>query len=75
VTAIAPEAVLLLVVFGVYASRGDGGVSEKRRAMEQKREHLLDELVALEKKQGSDKKRDELKEKLAQLYRDLDQIS
>jgi hypothetical protein len=67
--------VFLLIVFGVVAAQGDGGVSEKRRALEQKREHLLDELVALEKKQGSEKKRDELKEKLAQLYRDLDQIS
>ena len=71
--------VLLLVGFGIYAASGDGGVSERRRTLERKRETLLDELVALEKKaEGSDKRnkrRDELKEKLAQLYRDLDHVA
>jgi hypothetical protein len=69
---------LLLLCFGIYAARGDGGVSEKRRTLEKKREHLLDELVKLEKKSEDEKrnkKRDELKDKLAALYRDLDQIS
>jgi hypothetical protein len=70
--------VLVLIGFGVYAAAGDGGVSEKRRALEKRREQLLDELVALEKKPEDKKrnqKRDDLKEKLAQLYRDLDQIT
>jgi len=70
--------ILVLLGFGAYAVQGDGGISEKRRALEQKREHLLDELVALEKKtedEKRNKKRDDLKEKLAQLYRDLDQLS
>src|SRR5262249_52070368 len=69
---------LVLLGFGAYAASGDGGVSGERRATEQKREHMLDELVALEKKGDDDKrnkKREELKEKLAQLYRDLDQLS
>jgi hypothetical protein len=84
--------ILVLIAFGAYAMQGDGGISDKRRALEQKREHLLDELVALEKKSeplpsaGSDsrrspddpkrnKKREELKDKLAGLYRDLDQLA
>jgi hypothetical protein len=70
--------IVVLLGFGAYALQGDGGVSEKRRALEQKRDHLLDELVALEKKPDDEKrnkKRDDLKDKLAQLYRDLDQIT
>jgi hypothetical protein len=70
--------VLLLLGFGLYAAAGDGGVSEKRRSLETRREQLLDELVALEKKPEDKKrnqKRDDVKEKLAQLYRDLDQIT
>jgi hypothetical protein len=64
--------VLLLVGFGLYAAQGDGGASESRRKLEAKREALLNELVALEKSDGPKKKRDDLAEKLAKLYRELD---
>jgi hypothetical protein len=74
----AVAAILLILGFGLHAAGGSGSVSEERRALEQKREHMLDELLALEKKPEDakrERKRDELKDKLAQLYRDLDQLS
>jgi hypothetical protein len=67
---------LIVIGFGIYAA---GGHTRTRLSqLEQERERLLNELVALEQKQGSDKKRDarkeELSAKLAKVYRELDDV-
>ncbi len=69
-------AVMLLVGFGVYAIRGGGGGASRER-LEQQREHLLGELAALEKTEGSDKrerKKQELTARLVRIYRELDEL-
>jgi hypothetical protein len=67
---------LLLIGFGIYAA--GGRTRDRLGLLEQERERLLNELVALEQKQGSDKKRDARKEeltaKLAKVYRELDDV-
>jgi hypothetical protein len=68
---------LLLVGFGIYAA-GGGRARDRLGVLEMERERLLSELVALEQKQGSDKKRDARKEeltaRLAKVYRELDEV-
>jgi hypothetical protein len=67
---------LLVVGFGVFAA--GGRTRDRLGTLEQERERLLNELVALEQKQGNDKKRDARKEeltaKLAKVYRELDDV-
>ncbi len=78
--AAAALSVLILIGFALYA-RGGGADSprELRRKLAARREHLLDELVALEDKGGDDakrqKRRDDLTERLAEVYRELDEVS
>jgi hypothetical protein len=68
----------ILIGFGIYAAQGDASTLGTRRKLEQKRDHLLEELVALEARGGDDaklkKKREELTDKLARLYRELDEV-
>jgi hypothetical protein len=68
---------LLLLAFGVYAARGTGA-RDRLKTLEAERERLLNELVALEHKQGHDQKRahkkEELTKKLARVYRELDEV-
>jgi hypothetical protein len=75
VTAVAVA--LLLLGFGIYAAGGTRA-RDQLTALEGERERLLNELVALEQKHGSDKKRDARKEeltaKLAKVYRELDEV-
>ena len=69
-------ALLLIVAFGVYATRGvTGGGS--RDKLEQQKEQLLGELAALEKTDGGDKrerKKQELTARLVRIYRELDEL-
>lgn len=74
-------AVAILIGFGVYAAgpssatRG-AGVLEK---LEQKRDHLIEELAAFDAKGAADgkrgKKREELVDRLAQVYKEIDEAS
>jgi hypothetical protein len=75
----AGAAVLILVGFGVYAARGASAGSGSREKLEHRRDHLLDELAAVDASPSDDpkkkKKRLELAEKLAQLYKELDEVA
>jgi hypothetical protein len=68
---------LIIFGFGIYAMRGES-VRSRRVTLEAERERLLNELVALAEKQGSDKKREHKKEQLtaqlAKVYRELDDV-
>jgi hypothetical protein len=68
---------LLLLGFGIYAAGGSQARS-RLATLEAERERLLSELVALEQKQGADKKRahkkEELTARLAKIYRELDEV-
>ena len=68
---------LLLLGFGIYAA-GGSETRGRRTTLEAERERLLNELVALEQKQGGDKKREhkkqELTARLAKVYRELDEV-
>jgi hypothetical protein len=64
-----------LIAFAWYASRGQGGVTAERVKLESRREKLLDELAALERNGANPKRRDELKSKLADVYKALDEVS
>lgn len=69
--------VLILLGFGIYAATGRSSEATRRRHLESRRRHLLDELVALESKNAENdprhaKKREELAGKLAEVYKELD---
>jgi hypothetical protein len=69
-------ALTLLFAFGIYAMRGTGATMTRER-LEQQREHLLGELVALEKTDGGekrDRKQQELTARLVRIYRELDEL-
>jgi hypothetical protein len=70
--------VLLLLGFGIYGAGGTPHVANAREKLEQRRDHLMEELAALEQKGGGDakrqKKREELTDKLAKLYKELDEV-
>ncbi len=79
--------VALLVFVGLLAYALTAPSAKRgRRALEQRRDHLLDELAALERSTASGgetgsrdskraKKIDELKDKLAKLYQELDEVA
>ncbi len=73
--------VLLLICFGVYAASGPRVGAGNREKLTERREHLLDELAALESRtDGKDdpkraRKVDELKDRLAKLYKELDEVA
>jgi hypothetical protein len=67
-------ALAIVVGFGLYA-RGGEASGELRRKLAARREHLLDELVALGDDPKRQKRRDELTERLAEVYRELDEAS
>jgi hypothetical protein len=76
--AAAALAVALLIGFGFYARRA-APPSPARLRLEQRREKLLDELVAVERRAGGDadkraRRRTELADKLAEIYRELDEV-
>ena len=79
----AGAAVLILLGFGAYAVGGANLGASVREKLEQRRDHLMEELAALEKKHRESgesdgkrqKKRDELTEKLAKLYKEIDEVS
>jgi hypothetical protein len=68
---------LILIAFGVYAARGAAVGAGSREKLEQRRDHLLDELAAVDASDDpkKKKKRDELAEKLARLYKELDEVA
>jgi hypothetical protein len=69
-------AIAIVIGFTVHAMRGAPVGASSKEKLEQRRDHLLDELAAMDasdpKKQ---KKRDELTEKLARLYKELDEVA
>jgi hypothetical protein len=76
--AAAALAVALLIGFGLHARRA-APPSAARLRLEQRREKLLDELVAIERRAGGDadkraRRRAELADKLADIYRELDEV-
>jgi hypothetical protein len=79
----AAAAVLILLGFGAYAAGGSPVGAGAREKLEQRRDHLMEELAALEKKHKESgesdskrqKKRDELTDKLAKLYKEIDEVS
>ncbi len=67
-----------VIGFGAWALRGPPESGQKAR-LEQRREHLLEELAALDARGDAHdgklrRKREELAEKLAQVYRELDEV-
>jgi hypothetical protein len=70
---------LLFVGFGIYAFGGAPLAVSPREALEKRRDHLLEELAALDAKGDGDakrhKRRDELADKLAKLYKEIDEVS
>jgi hypothetical protein len=69
-------AIVLLLGFAAYASRGATGAATREK-LEQQREHLLGELAALEKSEGGEKrerKKEELTSRLVRIYRELDEL-
>jgi hypothetical protein len=73
----AAAALAIVVGLGVYAARGRAPGREARVELEARREKLLDDLAGLDGKDDpkQKKKRDELTEKLARLYKELDEVA
>jgi hypothetical protein len=72
-------AVAVMVIIGFVAWGLSGEAPQVSRVkLEQRREHLLEEIAALDAKGESDpkrqKKREELADKLAKIYRELDEV-
>jgi hypothetical protein len=73
--------VIILIGFGVYAARASmgGRIAGQLEKLEQKRDHLLEELAAFDAKGAADgkraKKREELVDRLAQVYKEIDEAS
>ncbi|HZS40899.1 MAG TPA: hypothetical protein VFF06_28895 [Polyangia bacterium] len=74
----AAAALAIVLAFVAWAYAGPR-VSGDRARLEQRREHLLEELAALDARGDADpkraRKREELAEKLAKIYRELDEVS
>jgi hypothetical protein len=74
----AAAALAIVIAFIVWGFSGER-VGGDRARLEKKREHLLEELAALDARGDADpkraRKREELAEKLAKLYRELDEVS